>query len=324
MQKLLNTLKVLTVLICVIAAYFGYTFWSIWQQNNQAELSALTLSKEELALGETFELSASFKVPWHREMNIEQFVALPEGLRLMPGTLKVERQKLQLDGYRVWKSKLTAIALNDGAYEGRNIEFRLHSDRNKKQNSLTYPLPKITVKVPNTTSTSLISRNNEMDDSVLSQPEAAASFVETAESSNKFFWYLLIIICISIVVYFFFRPAKILPPWEEAFKKLSNLACHPPENFEKFFLSLTDILKGYSERRFSFNATACSSQEFVNKLSVEKELPKEQIEELESMLKTADAVKFSGNKTSQLAVDVSIEKVHRFISATKPTEEAKK
>ena len=324
MQKVFNILKIFAVLACLTAAYFAYTFWSIWQKNDQAEISSLNLSANEVAMGNTFEISASFKVPWHREMNIENFVSLPEGLRLIPDSLKVERQKLKVSGYRIWNAQLTAIALNDGNYSEKPVEFRMQSDRFKKQTSLKYPLPKFLVSAPTLERNHLKEGNGKLDDSILSQPIAASTATPTQISSNNYLLYLILSIVILLGIYFFIKPSHILPPWEEAYERLSKLTSQPPENFEKFFLSLTDILKTYSERRFSFNATACSSQEFVSKLDKQRELAKEQLKELEALLQKADSVKFGGNRANSSVIEDSISRVRHFINSTKPADEVKK
>ena len=324
MNKFLLILKTLASAVCLFAAYVGYNFWSIWQQNNQAELSTLSISQKEVSLGDTFTLDASFKVPWHREMNIEQLVKLPEGLRLMPDTLKAQRQKLNFNGYRRWNCTLTAIALEDGTYTDKKVEFRLVSDRNGEQNQLACSLPELHVKAPEIIDNKIVSRSENIDDSVLSKATSVNNADTLSESSGNLTLYIALLLLSMLIIYLLFKPGKGLPPWEEAFKKLSQLANHPPENFEKFFLTLTDILKVYTARRFSFNATACSSQEFVKKLARKNKLPKDQIIQLESMLKNADSIKFGGEVGNQKLISESIAKVHNFITTTKPTEEESK
>ena len=324
MQKVLNILKIFAVLACLTAAYFAYTFWSIWQKNDQAEISSLNLSANEVAMGNTFEISASFKVPWHREMNIENFASLPEGLRLMPDSLKIERQSLKVSGYRIWDAQLTAIALNDGIYSEKPVEFRMQLDRFKKQNSLKRPLPKLVVNAPVVESKQLKQGNGKLDDSILSKPIAISNNSTVHKESDSYLLHLCVIVFILLSIYIFTKPSKILPPWEEAYERLSKLSSQSPDNFEKFFLSLTDILKTYSERRFSFNATACSSQEFVSKLDKKRELAKEQLNELEAMLKKADSVKFGGNQANTSVIEESIARVRHFINSTKPADEVKK
>ena len=84
------------------------------------------------------------------------------------------------------------------------------------------------------------------------------------------------------------------------------------------------MLKNYSARRFSFNATALSSQEFLRQLPTEAELQDRDTELLQQMLDQADAAKFARAEFSGEIISTSLDSAVEFIQNTRPAEEVPK
>ena len=90
MKSFLSILKVTAVVVCLAGAWLSWNYLSIWHGNKQAEATSVELSKAVVDFGTTFTVEAGFRVPWHREMALENKVSLP--LRASPDAGQLQLQ----------------------------------------------------------------------------------------------------------------------------------------------------------------------------------------------------------------------------------------
>lgn len=156
---------------------------------------------------------------------------------------------------------------------------------------------------------------------------------------------LLIIGIIGFLMYWFIWRKKplteaeqiaLLPPYERAklaLKKLDESHYLQTESIKEYYSELTFIIRKYLEEKVYDRALESTTDELINRLSLLKEgnqidLSKEDIKNLESILKRADLVKFAKSavdvelaKMDRNTIDIEIDHVKEALP--EPTEEEK-
>ncbi len=148
------------------------------------------------------------------------------------------------------------------------------------------------------------------------------------------YWYIVVILIllVAIIIYGYKRykdkgfilPHKPAPlPYDVAINELRRLKAMNlwEQGMDKeYFTRLTDILRVYLDRRFSINAIEMTTPEILEKLS-ENNTIKDKKEYIQSILDTADFVKFA--KVRPLPEDnmAAFDKARKFVEETKPSEE---
>ncbi|WP_147677887.1 hypothetical protein [Algibacter pacificus] len=156
---------------------------------------------------------------------------------------------------------------------------------------------------------------------------------------------LLIIAAISFLLYWFIWRKKplseeekiaLLPPYDRAKLALKTLDESPyleQENLKDYYSELTFIIRKYLDEKVYDRALESTTDELITRLNILKEgnqvdLSKEDIKNIESILKRADLVKFAKSapdielaKLDRSTIDVEIDNVKEALP--EPTEEEK-
>lgn len=172
----------------------------------------------------------------------------------------------------------------------------------------------------------------------------------TVEKSASNWWKylllaLLIIGVIAFLLYWFIWRAKplteeeqiaLLPPYDRAklaLKKLDESHYLEHENLKDYYSDLTFIIRKYLDEKVYDRALESTTGELINRLNLLKEgnqvdLSKDDIKNLESILKRADLVKFAKSapdielaKLDRNTIDIEIDHVKEALP--EPTEEEK-
>ncbi len=138
----------------------------------------------------------------------------------------------------------------------------------------------------------------------------------------------LILALIGIGLYFamrkknkgyFFKPEIILPPHVIALQALDKIKAEKiwQQGREKqFYTEVTDVLRGYIEKRYLLNAFEMTSDEILRAMEVYIETDSAK-ESLTQILKLADFVKFAKYKPLPNENDLSLVNSYLFINQTK-------
>jgi hypothetical protein len=124
---------------------------------------------------------------------------------------------------------------------------------------------------------------------------------------NITFGVLLVLFLVGLIYAFFFAKKrreerkKKLPPFERAIEELKALEAINPteqEEYKQYYSRLTDVVRRYLEEEAKISALESTTDELLLKLEALKssgklELEKETINNLKSVLQTADLVKFA-------------------------------
>ena len=182
----------------------------------------------------------------------------------------------------------------------------------------------------------------------LKQPLFPIKPIIDIEKNTSGWWrpYLLVLVLIGalLTIYFLFIKArnkirerrKVLPPFERALQALQALETNnllAQEDYKAYYSSLTDIVRTYLEDDAHVDAMESTSSQLIAKLQLLRDagnldLERETIKNLQSVLETADLVKFAkaAPGTHHAAADrTAIESVVKQTKEAlpEPTEEEK-
>ncbi len=173
--------------------------------------------------------------------------------------------------------------------------------------------------------------------------------IEVNKSGSNWWKYLLLILlivgAIAFLIYWFIWRKKplseeeqiaLLPPYDRAKLALIKLDESPyleNENLKDYYSDLTFIIRKYLDEKVYNRALESTTDELINRLTLLKEgnqvdISKEDIKNLESILKRADLVKFAKSapdvelaKLDRNTIDIEIDHVKEALP--EPTEEEK-
>ena len=86
---------------------------------------------------------------------------------------------------------------------------------------------------------------------------------------------------------------------------------------KEYYVELTDIVRGYIEKRFSTQAMEITTDELLDKVQVHKELRQYQ-EILSDILHTADLAKFAKAQPLPQEHTEALEKARQFVATSRP------
>lgn len=150
------------------------------------------------------------------------------------------------------------------------------------------------------------------------------------------YWWLILIVLLLIAfgIYAYFKwfkkgtvpfikkPEVVIPPFDEAIMKLTQLKSEKlweSGQDKEYYTRLTDILRNYIDRRFHINAMEMTSSQIIDILRKNEEtMPVN--EQLNKILEMADFVKFAKMRPMPEDNEVSYQRALNFVNETKPVE----
>lgn len=191
--------------------------------------------------------------------------------------------------------------------------------------------------------------NNILVDSTKQGLYDIKPIIEVKKPSSNWWKYLLIILLligvVGFLLYWFIWRQKplseeeeiaLLPPYDRAklaLKKLDESPYLENENLKDYYSDLTFIIRKYLDEKVYDRALESTTDELINRLNLLKDgnqvdISKEDIKNLESILKRADLVKFAKSapdvelaKLDRNTIDIEIDHVKEALP--EPTEEEK-
>lgn len=150
-----------------------------------------------------------------------------------------------------------------------------------------------------------------------------------------YWWLILIILLLSAFgIYAYFKwfkkgkvpfmgkPEIVIPPFDEAIMKLTQLKSEKlweAGQDKEYYTRLTDILRNYIDRRFGINAMEMTSSQIIDVLRRNEEtMPVN--DQLNKILEMADFVKFAKMRPLPEDNEVSYQRAVNFVNETKPVE----
>jgi hypothetical protein len=164
------------------------------------------------------------------------------------------------------------------------------------------------------------------------------SALEIKEATNKassgWVWLLIgLLVGLALGVYWFIRrrkkrkienPEEILPPFDRALLKLKNLKDSRyliESNHKEYYSVLTDIIRKYLEEEIHIAATESTTDELLTKLQVfldagKLHLSSDVVEELRTVLRKADLVKFAKSKPEDFEAENDRKSIETIVVKT--------
>lgn len=134
---------------------------------------------------------------------------------------------------------------------------------------------------------------------------------------------LLILFIISFFVYKFFLKKRLtLTAWDWAFDKLKKLSIdklNKKSDFKFFYFELTNIIKLYLLKRYSWDVKYKTDEELIILLK-EKNFDSILIKYLQDINSSSLYVKFADETVLKNQAEIDLKKVFEFIEKTRPLE----
>ena len=311
MKKIIKAaLLVLIVLFLGIAGYFaaGY-FTSLRQKVSLPDLTVKLAPENGAALGQDVTATLDFQLPLC--CSAELLGVVPPAGTVAAGEKSVTWHALRFDR-RSWKISLLLRPLKRDKKTPGSIRFAVKKG-NKTVEEFSAEIPAVEILPGNPA------------EHLMLAPEVVLS---TGKVSRWYWLLLLLVPALAAMAYYLRRPKKAreLSEWEKAVQELSGLrekiSSHqlPPE---KAFISLTEFMRRYLEKRFGLPVTRSTAQEFVNILDkYGSSFPEESRPFLREFLNEADLVKFARAVPENALIERSAESAERFVEHTRPESEA--
>ena len=316
MKSIFTILKLTLIVLLLVGLTIGFIFFRVWQKNDRPSIHESSWSQSKLILGHAAQLDFTITAPWHRKVTRATPLSHPPFLVPVENQAKLRKGSLTLKGQRQWHLSIPFVATDTKPLDGLTASFPLEPTKRISPNSLTLPLPPLTL-----TSPADIPESPHDPESFLTEekpaPAPPLTFTKT-EDSKPWLWWLLALLLIPLI-YFILKRSGILkttPPWEKALARLAQL--DPNSQEIPFYSKLTDILKQYTSERYSVRARSKTSTEFIETLKKQAGIPTDPIDKLNSFAQLSDAVKFAGYSPSPSKAPESLELIRNFVTTTTP------
>ena len=318
MKSFLKILKYLVFTILIVGLIFAVIFFRVWQSNERPTLVSATWDKDEVLLGHSRDLDITIRVPWHRDVTTARPVGHPDFLPPVKEKYIFAKGGLDFSGHRLWHYRIPLVATDSTSTEGQSITLPIKRTGRIGPNSVTIPLPKLTINLPGSIPTDPENPQDFLNEEPPLIEEDTDSVIPESQSN---YWLIIAIILVLIGAVFFLVRRKTAidttPPWERALNNLDKLSPNDTAP-EKFFSQLTDILKQYTAERYLVPARAKTSSEFVRDLKKLSDIPEEHLDKLPPLARLADGVKFAGQTPDNDDAPRSQDLVRSFVVDTTP------
>ena len=164
-------------------------------------------------------------------------------------------------------------------------------------------------------------------------PPGKGSFYDSLPLWILEWWWALLTIALLIVGTILFlmryqrvklrRPAKLLPPYEEAMRDLERLKENQlwqSGETKEYYTRLVDILRRYISRRFKLHAMEMTTDQILSNVRKHDRL-KPYLDRFRTVLGVADFAKFANMPASPEENTKAFAEVREFVESTRPTSE---
>jgi hypothetical protein len=312
MKKIIKiSTSVLAVLLICVTGYFAAGYFASVRAQVDTPPEKVKLSPGTgVPLGGKVTAEIDFPLPLCK--NVEQVEVIPPDGTVVSGENVIKWHKLRF-AHRNWKISVVLSPLKKGKNTPGTLRFNVKR-RGEKPQTFSAEIPAFDIK-PGVPAQKL---------------ELAPEAVVGKEGISPWYWLLLLLIPAGIwLAVYLRRPRKPreLTEWEKAFKEFSGLRekiASQRLTSEQAFISLTEFMRRYLERRFGLPVTRSTAQEFVGIMDkYGSTFPAESRPFLREFLNEADLVKFARAVPEKALVERSVSSAGQFVEHTRPESEVK-
>lgn len=304
-------------LIVVGGGTFGGIYYYGIRQNKAIKIvGKVELTPSSAKLGQVVSATILLKCPWHRRP-VEAVAQIAKGASLLEAP-QISRQSIGW-GYTVWKVNTEFKAYRTGNIPAGKIDVSYNRYDDK-----TTDLSKMFIIPPFKCSPLALGKKQNI---VIAEAIKPVKII-----SNKKMYIILgivaFIIIAGIILFILQRYKKVkaivLPSWTIALNDLHSLRNNIKSGNVTLnigFISLTDIVRGYLEKRFKLPASKQTTEEFLEGINQKKgPLPKVQRPFLKEFMQASELVKFAKLPPDENTLNQALSKAEALVNETRPEE----
>ena len=309
-----SIISIVALLIVVGGTIGGIYYYGIRQNKPIKIVGKVELSPSDAKLGQVVSATILLKCPWHRRP-VEAVAQIAKGASLLEAP-EISRRSIGW-GYTVWKVETKFKAYRTGSIPAGEIDVSYN-----RYDEKTTDLSKVFIIPPFKCSPLKLGKKQGI---ILADAIAPVEII-----SNKKMYIIigaLALIVIIIIVLFIIKHYKkakaiILPSWAVALNDLHSLRNNIKSgsvSLDTGYISLTDIVRGYLEKRFRLPASKQTTEEFLDGINQDNgPLPEVQRPFLKEFMQASELVKFAKLPPDENTLNQALSKAETLVNETKP------
>jgi hypothetical protein len=312
----ITLISIIGLLIVVGGMLGGIYYYGVRQNKAIEAVGKVELTPPEAKLGQTITATLLLKCPWHRKP-LEAAAVAGKGASLIDSP-QISRRNIRW-GYNIWEINTQLKAYRNGKIPAGKLDvsYNKYNDKTTDLNqSFEIPAFKCTP-LP-------LEKNQEL-------AIAAAIEPQNKLSSKKMYMIVgiaILMLIAAVIIFIARRKGKIkkivMPSWTLALNDLHSLRDNIKSGkitLDNGFTSLTDIVRGYLEKRFKLRASKQTTEEFLNDINKESgPLPNTQRPFLQEFMQAAELVKFAKLPPDEKILNQALDKAEVLVNETRPAE----
>ena len=292
----------------------GIYYYGIRQNKAIEAIGSVELNPLDANLGEVITAKILLKCAWHRRP-VEAVAQIAKGTSLLEAP-EISRQSIGW-GYNIW-----AVSTKFKAYRTGNIPAGQINISYNRYDSKTTDLSKMFVIPPFICKALHLGKTQKIVIANAIVPEKIIN-----DKKMLIIISVLALLIIILIVLFIIRrrrkeKAIVLPSWTIALNDLHSLRNNIKSGnvaLDTGFISLTDIVRGYLEKRFKLPASKQTTEEFLGGINQpDGPLPKVQRPFLKEFMQASELVKFAKLPPDENTLDQALGKAEVLVNETRP------
>ncbi len=312
----ISIISIITLIIVIGGTVGGIYYYAVRQNKPIEIIGKVKLTPADIKLGQVVSATILLKCPWHRR-------PLEAAAQIAPGASLSEAPQISREsigwGYSVWKINTGFKAYRTGKIPAGKIDVSYNRYDDK-----TTDLSKMFIIPPFKCSALALDKKQNII--------IADAITPVKMISNRKMYIIIAIIALVIIagIILFIRrhykkiKAVILPSWAVALNDLHSLRNNIKSGsvtLDIGFISLTDIVRGYLEKRFKLPASKQTTEEFLEGINQENgPLPEVQRPFLKEFMQASELVKFAKLPPDENILIQALSKAETLVNETRPAE----
>lgn len=312
----ISIISIVSLIVVFCGTVASIYYYGIRQNKTIEIIGKVELSPQDIKLGQAVTATIRLKCPWHRKP-VEAVAQIAKGASL----LDAPEISLQSIG---WGSNTWKVNAKFKPYRTGNIPAGEIDVSYNRYNDKTTDLSKLFKIPPFKCSPLPLAKKQNI---VIAD---AITPVKKVDKQNMYLFIAIVVLVIIFIIILIFQRAQkdkviILPSWAIALDNLHSLRDNIKSGnitLDAGFISLTDIVRGYLEKRFKLPVSKQTTEEFLGKINQQGgPLPEVQRPFLKEFMQAAELVKFAKLPPDENTLNQALSKAEVLVNETRPEED---